>query len=743
MPVARTVADRLTYNRMPQAEQPTVPEIVRHRLIRGCNLYHHRSVLQLEVDLGHSAGCSTRSAGSDFTRWFTERFPARPDEVRGYRIDAEFLARLHSRDGAPIEEALLHAILAIEATVLATMFILDPIEFAAVTPGGSASRAFLTWETHSPEMSRRSATLAFEGIGELLTLGIATGSLLESGLQSVKKRATRRRLSGSTSLLKTAAKRRGLASESITGQHLRLGEGIRQRHFFSSLTSSTSFGAAKLALDKRHCNRRLAGLSLPVPLQISVADAQEALAAAKEIGWPVVIKPSKGNQGRGVTVALHTAQEVGPAFDHAASEQSGVVVEQWIPGSDYRLLVVGGRFVAALTCFPPTVTGDGKRTIRQLVEKLNEEPDRDDLRLSPVAVGAEMERHLAKRCLVIDDVLSEGRTITLCASGHIATGGIPIDVTDRVHPDNRTMAERAAAAVGLDVAGVDFVTTDISRPHLEIGGTILEVNARPGLCMHVWPREGLSRDVAGPILDIVFPPGDTGSVPKLLVAGDRGTGRIGRATDAWLRENGVTVGLSLRRAAYLAGKPVDIAAGSLAHAPRLLLRAGTLECLVATISLRRTATYGLGLEACDAAAIVARGYDRDSLAFDKGIEVLMKANRGRFVVTTCDRAARVALASLDPARLILVAARPDDADARSQIAAGRSAVIRTWRRGEPLVTMFDEGRPVASASIPDRTRANPKELEAHLGAFALAHAVGLGDRHLPEQRYPGLTAAEP
>ena len=728
MLVARTVAPRPTYHSMPPGEQLTLPRIVKRRLIRGRNVYHHRTVLQLEVDLGHLAGRSTRSAGPEFARRFTERFPSRPDQIQGYEIDAEFLARLESRDGAPIEEALLHAVLAIEAAVLATIYALDPIEFAAVLLGRSAHQAFLTWETHSPEMSRSSATLAFEGMGELLTQasGIADGGLFESGLQSVKERAIRRRLSGSTSLLKTAANRRGIPSECITGQHLRLGEGIRQHHFFSSLMGSTSFGAAKLALDKRHCNRRLAELSLPVPLQISVADPEEALTAATEIGWPVVIKPSKGNQGRGVTVGLHTAQEVGPAFDYASSEQSGVVVEEWVPGRDYRLLVVGGRFVAALTCLPPTVTGDGKRTVRELVEKLNEEPDRDDLRLSRVTINSEMERHLANERLGIDDVLSQGRTIALRASGHVATGGIPIDVTDRVHPDNRSMAERAAAAVGLEVAGVDFVTTDISRSHLEIGGTILEVNSRPGLCMHVWPRQGLSRDVAGPILDIVFPPGDSGSVPKLLVAGDRGIGPIARATAAWLRDNGVTVGLSLRRAAYLAGKPVNISAGNLAHAPRLLLRAPSLECLVAAISLRRTATHGLGLEACDAAAILPREHDGNTAAFDKGIEVLVKANRGRFVVTTSNTAARVALAGLDPGLVILVAARREDADAASQIAAGRAAVVKSWRGGEPLVTLFDKGRPVASAPIPDRARARPKDLEAHLCAFALTNAVGLG-----------------
>jgi cyanophycin synthetase len=285
------------------------------------------------------------------------------------------------------------------------------------------------------------------------------------------------------------------------------------------------------------------------------------------------------------------------------------------------------------------------------------------------------------------------------------------------------LAERAAIRVGLDVAGVDYITKDISRSYKEVGGGIVEINSNPGLDIHVWFRRSETDDVGAAVLELKFPEGEDGTVPTVLVAGDRGTGKIARATGDLLREKGFKVGLSLKRSAYLGGQPLEIAGGKLAEAPQILLSDPSLECLVGAVSLRRSAMRGLNLEACDVAAILPHKHNKDLDVYDQGMDVVIKANRGRFVVSTRNTAVRNALAGIDPERVILVSAQPDDTDARSHVAAGRCAVIKTWDSGRPHLTLFENGKATASTPLQDGTQARPKDVEIQLFAFALACAV--------------------
>ena len=442
--------------------------------------------------------------------------------------------------------------------------------------------------------------------------------------------------------------------------------------------------------------------------------------AIERMGFPAVVKPARGNQARGVTAGLRTPEEVGPAFERAASEQSGVVVERGIVGTNYRLLVIAGRFVAALACLPPTVTGDGQRSIRELIRALNQEPDRDDLRLSSVVLDADLDRQMRLEGCVLEDVLIEGRTIPLRATGNIATGGGPVDVSDIVHPDHRQLAERAALGVGLDIVGVDYISTDIALSYRDVGGSIVDVNSRPDLCAHVWPRSGFSRDVASPILDFLFPDGSSGSVSTLLIAGDRGTRRVGHATEALLRSSGLTVGLALKDEAYLNGRALGFRGRKLQRAARTLLRDPALECLVSAVSLRKAIRYGLCVDTCDAAAILPGEHEQHIPSYVRGIDVLVKATRGRFVVMSDDETALAALGKVDPQRLILVAAKPNDVCALSQTAQGSAAVGETWREGRTHVAAFAEGRMVMSVPLNMQTGSQAQTL-----ALALVYAAGL------------------
>ncbi|MGI9433871.1 MAG: ATP-grasp domain-containing protein [Geminicoccaceae bacterium] len=713
------------------AKEKSPPFLAQAELLRGCNAFHHSSVMRQVFSLGWLADVQTGELGADFTDAFLQRFLSLKTIVPEGPLRADFVTRMQATSDVPIEEILLQAIRSVEGAIFATSHSLDRVDFATFIRDQNRQQSILVWETFSARISRAASETAFAGMLELLPEPIRPeiSTTFEASFSSLIEQAKRRRLSPTSAVLKQAAKRRGLPVEGIAGQHLRLGQGARQHQIYSSMTGFTSISATKLAIDKRQTNRRLREVRLPVPDQIRVSSSEQAEEAAAKLGHSVVIKPLRGSRGGGVTAGLGSADEVKPAFEHAAASESGVLVERFIPGIDHRMLVVGDHFLAALIRVPPRIVGDGARTVEGLIEDLNADPYRDGFRLFPVKFDKSVEAHLRSQGYGINDVPDSGVEITLRSTSNVSTGGVPIDVTDRVHPDNRRMAEAAAKAIGLDVAGVDFITEDIARSYKETGGGIVEINARPGLCMHTWPWRGAARDVASSILELIFPAGDAGSVPRILVAGDRGTGAMARRVEHLLRCAGLTTGLSLREEAYLDGNPLDLENARLQHAAKILLKESALEAFVAAVSLRRTARYGLQLDACDAAAILPPSLDGDRGIFLQGAEIVAKANRGRFVLWSEDTEARVALKSVTPERLLLVASQPDDDLAQAHIEAGYAAVVRHAGHDGACFTLYDQGEPLLSlpfASFRDATRPlKLRDIETRMFAAALAFASGI------------------
>jgi cyanophycin synthetase len=368
------------------------------------------------------------------------------------------------------------------------------------------------------------------------------------------------------------------------------------------------------------------------------------------------------------------------------------------------------------------------RTIRQLIDELNAEPDRDKLRFSPITFDDELEDHLDALGYGLESIPAPGEIIAVRATGHVSRGGIPIDVTDLVHPDNRRVSEEAARAIGLEIAGIDFVSPDISKSYREIGGRIVEVNSRPGIGMHLWPREGKSRDMGVAILRHMYPDPASACVPFLLVAGDRGRGSVARFTDSMLRAKGLTVGLSLKQGAYINGQPLDIPEDKLQHAPNILLRQPLTEAVAAAVSLGQVAKHGLGLQKCDAVSLVSLDSEKISDEYVKGLEVLLKANRGPFVVSSKNHFARQALSSVDRSRIVLIAADSRDSEVSDHLAIGGAAVVRRWSK-DMIGLQFafvDAGNEVVSAQMPSLSGARQSHIEAAMHAFALTHTIQLG-----------------
>jgi len=710
-------------------------------ILRGCNVHHDSTVIRQEIDLGVLAGLGSGQAGPDFAARFIDRFGGLTTPSAGGGMKADFLDRLNAAEGARFAEVLLQAILAVEESIGYAMRRLDGIAFSEFVAGPSPERAILVWSCRNPEISRRAAEVGLIGVGELLPEALhprsgASENNFEAAYRSLSEFADLRKRDYNSSVIVQAAERRGIPWGLISGRFLRLGQGKFQRRINYSATENTSFLAQRFSRDKQITNRLLADVGVPVPRQENPDNIDEALSAAKRIGYPVVVKPSNGSSGRGVSAGLKGPEEIAPAFEHASRFGDGVIVESFIEGKDHRLLIVGKQMVAAMKRVPPVVTGDGKRTIGDLVEELNNDPRRDGRMLKQVNVDEELRRLLDDAGYDLDTVPDEGETVVLRSIANVSTGGITIDVTDQVHPDNSMMAIRAAAAIGLDVTGVDLVITDISRSYREVGGAILEVNVRPGIDMHTWPIEGKPRDTAGAVIETMFPPGVQGRVPVALAVGKRGPGsRIAHALDDILRSAGITVGLLSRGGAFVDGEPAGPEEATRRQATQFLLRHPHVEAVVSTVSPLQAKRQGLIHDSCDAAAIIDTGSDGDVEEVRQGLEVAIRATRGKLVVDAESELALSAVRDLDPERLVMVSVNADKAAfrhwkaaLRQWLAAGGAAATITQDQGEQFIVLTDGEGTVLSvpvAAVPELAeRPSRGRIQAHLFAVALAHAMG-------------------
>jgi cyanophycin synthetase len=380
-----------------------------------------------------------------------------------------------------------------------------------------------------------------------------------STVEKLREMADSLCLGPSTASIVNAATERRIPSIRLNeGNLVQIGYGTRQRRIWTAETDQTSAIAESISCDKELTKSLLAACGVPIPEGRIVHDAAEAWEAAEDIGLPVVVKPRDGNHGRGVSTNLKTRKEVEDAYAIADIEGSGVMVERFVSGDEHRLLVVGGKVVAAAKGETAWVAGDGRSSIAQLIDKqLNSDPRRgptDDFPLGFVLLNEDpaVVLELKRQGFTPDSVPGKGKKVLIQRNGNIAN-----DVTDQVHPEVDAIASLAARVVGLDIAGIDVVCEDISRPLEEQRGAIVEVNAGPGLHMHLMPAEGEPRPVGKAIVDSLFPENDNGRIPIVGIAGTQGTALIARLV-AWLIQlSGKHVGLACRDGLFLDRRQVE------------------------------------------------------------------------------------------------------------------------------------------------------------------------------------------
>ncbi|HYE46308.1 MAG TPA: cyanophycin synthetase [Caulobacter sp.] len=436
-----------------------------------------------------------------------------------------------------------------------------------------------------------------------------------------------------TQSLVDEARRRGIPVTRLNDQSLvQLGWGARRKILRASITGETSLIAVETAGDKSLTKALLDRVGVAVPKGQVVRTADEAVAAARRIKGPVVVKPLDGNHGRGVNLDLRTEDQVRWGFGQAARHSRRVIVEQQYTGRDYRILVIGGRVVAVAERQPAQVVGDGRHTVAELIEQVNADPRRGvghEAVMTRIAVDAHVEEMLARVGMTPESVPPRGRAIQLRATANLSTGGTAIDRTDVIHPDNAAMARRAALTIGLDVAGIDFIAPDITRSVRETGGGVVEVNAAPGFRMHLAPSEGQPRDVARAVIDQLYPRGSRSRIPIVAVTGTNGKSTVGRMVAAILRRQGLTVGLTNTSGVYVNDERLVAADASGPKSARMVLADPTVEAAVLETARGGILREGLAFDRCDVGIVLNIAPDHLGL---KGIDTLEDLARVKSVV---------------------------------------------------------------------------------------------------------------
>jgi cyanophycin synthetase len=531
----------------------------------------------------------------------------------------------------------------------------------------------------------------------------------EQRMDCLRRLVRKNQLGPTTRALVEEAERRGIPVMRLDDKSLiQLGHGKYQKRIRASITGLTSFVATELASDKAMTKKLLDESGIPVPRGVVVREAEDAVKAVRRLGFPLVTKPLDGNHGRGVTIGIMDEDQLRFGFGEAQRQAKGrdVIVEQFFAGNDHRILVVDGRMIAVAERVPAQVLGDGVSTIRQLVAEVNWDPRRGNGHenvMTRIRIDALVEEYLARSGLTPDSIPEAERVVPLRATANLSTGGTAIDRTNEIHPDNVEIARRAAMVVGLDVCGVDFVCPDITRSVRETGGGVIEVNAAPGLRMHIEPSEGAPRDVAKPIIEMLFPRGRPARVPVIAITGTNGKSTVGRMAKHILRYTGCTVGLTSTTGVYINDILIHEGDATGPRSARMVLRDPTVE--VAVLETARGGLLREGLAFKEADIGVALNVTADHLGL-KGIEtvedladvkqvVVEAVRRGGFSILNADDPLTVRMARQAGGRIIwftLCGGAEMSPMLLEHIDRGGMAVVREPGPDGGTIALYDYGR---------------------------------------------------
>ena len=544
------------------------------------------------------------------------------------------------------------------------------------------------------------------------------------------------RLGPSTGAIVAAAVARGIPYRRLTeGSLVQFGWGSKQRRIQAAEMDSTSAIGESIAQDKELTKRLLDAAGVPVPKGRPVTDAEDAWAAACELGGPVVVKPRDGNQGKGVAANIETRERILTAYAAAREISDKIMVEQCLPGHDYRLLIIGHRLVAAARREPPHVIGNGEHTIRELVEQVNSDPRRSDghatiltkIRLDEIALAT-----LAKQNYDADMVPRKGARVLLRNNANLSTGGTATDVTDDVHQELAARAVEAAKMVGLDLCGVDVVCDSVLRPLESQAGGVIEVNAAPGLRMHLQPSFGKGRPVGEAIISNMFPEYEDGRIPLVAVAGTNGKTTTVRLIAHLLEKDGKRVGMTNSDGVYVAGQCIDTGDCSGPRSARTVLLHPQVDAAVLETARGGILREGLGFDRCNVAVVTNIGMGDhlglnyigtvEDLAVVKRVIIHSVSHTGVAVLNAADPIV-AGMANACPGSVTFFAHDRHERVLANHLAQGKRAVFVD---GEHIVGAKGKLRyRIAMSEIP-LTRNGAIKFQVENAMAAVAAAWGLG-----------------
>jgi cyanophycin synthetase len=730
--------------------------VLETRVYRGPNPYGYRPVVRFKLDLGQLEEYPSNELGL-FTDRLLELIPTLHEHGCSYGEPGGFVRRL--REGTWMGHVAEH--IALELQCLAG----TPVTYGKTRGTGEAEGVYYVVYSYIEErVGLLAGRLALRLVDHLLPSelqGVQGLHLLtpdspvhatepdapfdfKSELEELIRLAERLALGPTTGSLVEEARKRGIPAIRLDDHSLvQLGYGKYQKWIRASVSSETSHIAVETASDKALTSRLLDDVGLPVPRNVLVRSADDAVAAAERIGYPVVTKPLDVSHGRGVSLNLQDADQVRWGYEQAAQYRSAVLVERYLSGKDYRVLVVNDQVIAVAERVPAHVVGDGQHTIAELIEIVNRDPRRGighEKVLTRLTVNEQAERLLEQAGYTVETVLPQGEVFYLRSTANISTGGTAIDRTHEIHYDNLEIARRAARVVGLDIAGIDIISPNIAESLRETGGGIVEVNAGPGFRMHIQPSEGTPRNVAKPVIDMLFPPNTPSRIPVISITGTNGKTTTARMVAHILKMHGLRVGLTTTDGIYIDGELYMRGDLTGPWSARMALKDPTIEAVVLETARGGILREGLGFDRCDVGAVLnvqadhlgLRGVETvEDLARIKSLVVEVVHKDGTSVLNA-DDPLTVAMRERASGRIAFFSMHGGDEGPehlREHIAEGGVAVVlQQGVRGE-MIAIYDEEQYIpllwthlVPATLEGKARVNVANA---LAATAITYTMGV------------------
>ncbi len=536
-----------------------------------------------------------------FYEGLVEALPSLEEHFCSPGVRGGFLSRV--KEGTMMGHIIEH--LALELQELVGM----RVGFGRTRETGTAGIYQVVFEYIDEQAGRYAARAAVRLCQSIIDTGTYPQRELEQDLKDLTELARDAALGPSTEALVKEADARGIPWLPLSARAMiQLGYGVHQKRIQATLSDYSGILGVELACDKEGTKQILRDAGVPVPRGTTVLYLDELDSAIEYVGgYPIVIKPLDGNHGRGITIDIGNWDEAEKAYDRAKDISRAVIVERYYPGFDHRVLVINGKVEAVAQRIPARVIGDGKSTVEELIERTNRDPHRGeghDNVLTKIIVDHTSLSILERQGYTLDTVLKDDEVCYLRATANLSTGGVAIDRTDDIHPENVWLAQRVAKIIGLDIAGIDIVTPDITKPLRDIDGVVVEVNAAPGFRMHVSPSEGLPRNVAAPVMDMLFPPGQASRIPILAVTGTNGKTTTTRLLAHIYKQTGHVVGYTTTDGIYIGDHLVEQGDTTGPQSAQVILKDPTVEVAVLETARGGILRSGLAFDACDVGVVL-------------------------------------------------------------------------------------------------------------------------------------------